>query len=60
VKRLPAKARVEESAGVRRWALVIFLICAFWLTAMVVTSMLGYEHKTPTRIQNWQPDRSGK
>ena len=39
--------------------LVIFLICLGWLAAMVVTSMLGYESKTPVRIQNWQPDRSG-
>lgn len=43
----------------RHWALVIFLICLGWLAAMVVASVLGYEHKAPVRIQNWQPDRSG-
>lgn len=59
VRRVPAGSRAEEAAGVRRWAIVIALICFGWLAAMVVTSMLGYEHRSPVRIQNWHPDRNG-
>ena len=38
------------------WATVIAAICALWLAAMVVTSYVGYEHKSPARIENWRPE----
>jgi len=52
--------KTQEAAAERGaelfWAAVIAAICALWLAAMVVTSYLGYEHKTPVRIENWRPD----
>jgi len=54
------KQNMPVAAAERRaelfWAAVIAAICALWLAAMVVTSYLGYEHKTPVRIESWRPD----
>jgi hypothetical protein len=37
------------------WTAVIAAIRALWLAAMVVTSYVGHELKTATRIENWRP-----
>ena len=57
----PARAAPESAAdpGVRRWVLVIIAICALWLVAMVVVSVLGLEYKTPVRIEHWRPHPVG-
>lgn len=47
-------------SGTGRWVLVIAAICALWLTAMVVASYLGLEHKSPVRIENWRPELPGR
>jgi hypothetical protein len=51
----------SQGAGAERsaeafWASVIAAICALRVVAMVVTGFLGYEHKTPVRIENWRPE----
>jgi len=51
VKQKPPGADAERGAELF-WA----AICALWLAAMLVTSYLGYEHKTPARIEIWRPE----
>ena len=46
----------DADPGVRRWVLVIVAICALWLVAMVIASVLRLEHKTPRRIDHWRPE----
>ena len=55
VKQKSPEAAAERSAELF-WAAVIAAISAFWLTAMVVTSYVGNELKTPIRIENWRPE----
>jgi len=55
VKQKSPGAAAERGAELF-WAAVIAAICALWLAAMVVTSYLGYEHKTPARIESWRPE----
>jgi hypothetical protein len=50
----------DDTAGVRRWVLVIVAICALWLAAMVVASVLGLQYKTPVRIEHWRPELTGR
>jgi hypothetical protein len=50
----------EERRGELFWTAVIAVICALWLAAMVVTSYVGYELKTPTRIENWRPEPAAR
>ncbi len=59
-RRVRSEPAATDSGATRRWVLVIALICAGWLAAMVVASVLGFENKTPVRIQNWQPERTGR
>jgi hypothetical protein len=59
-RRVRRQPGANDSGMTRRWVLVIALICAGWLAAMVVASVLGFENKTPVRIHNWQPDRTGR
>ena len=58
----PVRAVPEPAAdpGVRRWVVVIIAICALWLAAMVVASVLGLEYKTPVRIEHWRPEPAGR
>jgi hypothetical protein len=53
--RQPAGA---DAAGRGRWLAALVTIIALWLAAMVVASYLGYEYRTPVRIENWRPDPS--
>ena len=55
VKQRSPGAAAERGAELV-WAAVIATICALWLTAMVITSYVGYELKTPIRIENWRPE----
>ena len=55
VKQKSPDAAAERSAELF-WVAVIAAICALWLAAMVVTSYVGYELKTPARIESWRPE----
>ncbi len=54
VRQKSPEAATERSAELF-WIAIIAVICVLWLAAMVVASYVGYELKTPTRIENWRP-----
>jgi len=40
----------------RHWWWVIAAIIVAWLGGMVAASWIGYEHRSPQRIENWKPE----
>lgn len=39
------------------WRWVAVAILAIWLAMMVWGSAYYFQHKNPTRIENWKPER---
>jgi hypothetical protein len=38
------------------WIVVAIVAAIAWIALMVAASYFGYEHRSPVRIPNWQPD----